>query len=69
MLNWSLKHFTTSTVATTTLLEPVIAGALAWAVLGESLTSLQILGAAVLLAGVGLVLGMQGAVVVAEDTV
>jgi drug/metabolite transporter (DMT)-like permease len=59
MLNWSLKHVPTSTVATTTLLEPVLAGAFAWALFGEALSATQIAGAAVLLAGVGIVLGVS----------
>jgi drug/metabolite transporter (DMT)-like permease len=52
-LNWSLKHFSAGAVGAATLLEPVFAGALAWALLGESLTPVQLLGAVVLLTGVG----------------
>jgi drug/metabolite transporter (DMT)-like permease len=53
-LNWCLRHFSPTEVAASTLLEPVFAGALAWAILGESVGWLQGLGAAVLLVGVGI---------------
>jgi drug/metabolite transporter (DMT)-like permease len=53
-LNWSLKHFTAGAVGAATLLEPVFAGWLAWLLLHETPTGIQLLGAAVLLAGVGL---------------
>lgn len=53
-LNFSLRSFTTAQVATTTLLEPVFAGALAWIFMGERITLLQGLGGFVMLVGVGL---------------
>jgi drug/metabolite transporter (DMT)-like permease len=55
-LNWSLAHFPAGAVGAATLLEPVFAAALAWWLLAEPLTVRQVLGAAVLLAGVGLAL-------------
>ena len=55
-LNWSLHHFPAGVVGAATLLEPVFAAALAWWLLGETLTGAQVAGAAVLLAGVGLAL-------------
>jgi drug/metabolite transporter (DMT)-like permease len=55
-LNLSLRYFSTAQVAATTLLEPIFAAALAWVFLGERLTSLQGLGAVVMLIGVGLTL-------------
>lgn len=56
MLNWSLRHFTAATVATTTLLEPVFAGVIAWWLFGERLGAMQLAGGVVLLIGVGTVL-------------
>lgn len=55
-LNWSLNHFTAGQVAMSTLLEPVFAAALAWAILGERITFGQGAGGALLLAGVGVAL-------------
>lgn len=55
-LNWSLNHFPAGVVGAATLLEPVFAAALAWWLLGETLTGFQIAGAGVLLGGVGLAL-------------
>lgn len=55
-LNWSLHHFPAGIVGAATLLEPVFAAALAWWLLGETLTGFQIAGAGVLLAGVGVAL-------------
>jgi len=55
-LNWSLKHFTAGAVGAATLLEPVFAGWLAWLILDETPTLNQIVGAAILLAGVALAL-------------
>jgi drug/metabolite transporter (DMT)-like permease len=59
-LNWSLTRFSAGEVATTTLLEPVFAGALAWVLLGERITALQSFGAAILLAGVATALSRGG---------
>lgn len=52
-LNWSLKHFSAGAVGAATLLEPVFAGLLAWIILREQPAAIQIVGACVLLAGVG----------------
>lgn len=56
LMNWSLKHFSAHVVAAATLLEPVFAAALAWIFLHEQLRAFQIAGAAVLLAGIAIVL-------------
>lgn len=63
-LNWSLRYFPAGVVSAATLLEPVFAGALAWMLLNESLTPLQLTGACVMLVGVGLTLWhARGAVI------
>ena len=54
--NWCLKHFKAAVVAASTLLEPVFAGALAWLLLAEPLSTRQIVGAVILLGGVALTL-------------
>lgn len=54
LLNWSLKQFAAGVVAAATLLEPVFAAALAWALFAEAITGVQAVGAVILLAGVGL---------------
>jgi drug/metabolite transporter (DMT)-like permease len=51
-LNFSLRHFSTAQVTTTTLLEPVFAALLAWVFLAEKISLLQAVGGAILLAGV-----------------
>lgn len=56
MLNWSLVHFTPAVVGTATLLEPVVAGVLAWWFFAEPVGSVQAVGAMLLLSGVWLVL-------------
>jgi drug/metabolite transporter (DMT)-like permease len=43
-----------SVVTLVAMLEPAVAGALAWVALGEALSRAQVLGAALILAGVGL---------------
>jgi len=53
-LNWCLRFFAAGVVTAATLLEPVIAAALARALLGEAVTPLQAAGGAMLLAGVAL---------------
>jgi drug/metabolite transporter (DMT)-like permease len=55
-LNASLRWFSPSAIAMTTLLEPVFAAILAAAVFGERLTSLALAGGAILLAAIGIVL-------------
>jgi len=58
-LNWSLKYFSPGQVTSATLLEPVFASLLAWALLGEAVTLGQAVGGAVLLAGVALTLRVE----------
>lgn len=53
-INWSLRHFPAGVVSAATLLEPVLAAALAWPLFGEPILPLQALGAPVVLAGVWL---------------
>lgn len=53
-MNWCLRHFEAGRVAAATLCEPVFAAALAWAFFGEWLSVVQVLGGAVLLAGIAL---------------
>jgi len=47
----AMRHLPSNVVSVLSLCEPVAATAIAWALLGQSLTALQILGAGVLLAG------------------
>jgi drug/metabolite transporter (DMT)-like permease len=58
LLNWSLKRFAAGVVAAATLLEPIFAAALAWALFSERITIIQGVGAAILLAGVGLAISI-----------
>ena len=55
-MNASLRWFTPSAVAFSTLLEPVVAAVLALAIFGEAVAPLAIVGAVVLLASIGVVL-------------
>lgn len=68
-LNFCLKQFSAAQIATSSLLEPVFAGALAWTILGERLSLLQGLGGCVLLLGVAFCLRAEpeGAIVPAAD--
>jgi drug/metabolite transporter (DMT)-like permease len=50
----ALRHLSASRVAIVAMLEPVAGAFVAWAWLGESLDGLQLVGAAVVLAGIGL---------------
>jgi drug/metabolite transporter (DMT)-like permease len=59
LLNWSLRHFPSSTVAFSILLEPVIAALLAWLLLGQAVTPIQMLGGLLVLAALALVIGQQ----------
>ena len=52
---WLLKRVPADRVATYAYVNPAVAAALGWAVLGEALTSLQVAGMVVVLAGVALV--------------
>lgn len=51
----AMRHLPSNVVSVLSLCEPVVATAIAWAFLGQSLTAIQILGAAVLLGGATLV--------------
>jgi drug/metabolite transporter (DMT)-like permease len=50
----ALRHLPATRVAIISMLEPVVATVVAWAWLGESLTALQLSGAFVVLAAIGL---------------
>jgi drug/metabolite transporter (DMT)-like permease len=51
----SLRHLPSSAASVIGLLEPVVAAVLAWVVLGEALTAVQVAGAVVLLGGAAVV--------------
>jgi len=59
LLNWSLRHFPSSLVAFSILLEPVIAALLAWYLLGQTLTPVQLGGGVLVLAALALVIGQK----------
>jgi drug/metabolite transporter (DMT)-like permease len=54
LLNWAVRHVPVHTVALVILLEPVGATALAVAILAKPVAPLEILGATILLGGVGI---------------
>jgi drug/metabolite transporter (DMT)-like permease len=54
--NWSLKHFSAATVAVIALGEPVGASILAYFLLSEQITIMQVLGGLLILGGVALTL-------------
>ncbi len=51
-ISWSLGQLPTALTALIVLIQPVVAGALAWVLFGEALTALQIAGGALALSGV-----------------
>lgn len=53
-LNWALKYFSAAAVAVITLGEPIGASILAWLILGQTVTLLQMVGGAIILVGVAL---------------
>lgn len=59
LLNWSLRHFSSSLVAFSILLEPIIAALLAWYLLGQTLTPIQLGGGVLVLAALALVIGQK----------
>lgn len=59
LINWSLRHFTSSQVAFFILLEPVIVALLAWIMLGQLLTALQLVGGILVLAALALVIAQK----------
>lgn len=67
LLNWSLRHYPSSTVAFAILLEPVLAAVLAWWLLHQTLTPLQMLGGLLVLVALALVIWQQTAKERAED--
>jgi len=58
-INASLRWFSTSTVAFSTLLEPVFAAVLAAALFGEKLSPVTIFGSAIVLTALGIILKHQ----------
>lgn len=59
LLNWSLRHFSSSLVAFSILLEPIIAAVLAWYLLHQALTPVQLFGGVLVLAALALVIGQK----------
>ena len=59
LLNWSLQNFSSSIVAFSILLEPIITALLAWGLLRQALTPLQMLGGLLVLCALALVIGQQ----------
>jgi len=59
LLNWSLRHFTSSLVAFSILLEPIIAALLAWYLLGQTLTAMQLFGGLLVLGALALVISQK----------
>lgn len=59
LLNSLLRHFPSSTVAFSLLLEPVLSGGLAWALLGQTITSGQAVGGVLVMAALALVIVSQ----------
>jgi drug/metabolite transporter (DMT)-like permease len=59
LLNWSLRHFTSSLVAFSILLEPIIAALLAWYLLGQTLTAAQLVGGLLVLGALALVISQK----------
>ncbi len=56
LLNNALRHFPSSTVAFSLLLEPVVAALLAWALLRQGVTPGQVVGGLLVLAGLAVVI-------------
>ena len=63
----ALRHLPAATVGAVGMLEPVVATAVAWAWLGQSLGAVQLLGGVVVLAGVGLAQAATGTVAPARS--
>ncbi len=59
LLNWSLKHFPSSTVAFSILLEPGIAALLAFVLLHQTVTAGQVVGGVLVLVALALVIAQQ----------
>lgn len=56
---WLLQHTPVSRAMTYAYVNPVVAVALGWALLGESITALMVVGAALILASVALIVRLQ----------
>jgi len=61
LLNWSLRHYPSSTVAFSILLEPILAAVMAWWLLRQALTPIQMLGGLLVLVALALVIRQQTA--------
>lgn len=59
LLNWSLRNFSSSIVAFSILLEPIMTALLAWWLLHQAVTPTQMLGGLLTLAALALVIGQQ----------
>jgi len=59
LLNSLLRHFPSSLVAFSLLLEPVLAALLAWALLGQTVTAGQAVGGVLVMAALAVVIGSQ----------
>ena len=67
LLNWSLRHYPSSTVAFSILLEPILAAVMAWWLLHQTLTPIQMLGGLLVLVALALVIRQQTAKERVED--
>ena len=59
LLNWSLRNFSSSIVAFSILLEPIMTALLAWWLLHQTVTPIQMLGGLLTLCALALVIGRQ----------
>ena len=67
LLNSSLRHFPSSTVAFAILLEPILAGILAWLLFHQNVTGGQVVGGLLVLAALAIVIRQQTPAERAED--
>lgn len=67
LLNWSLRNFSSSIVAFSILLEPIMTALLAWWLLHQVVTPIQMLGGLLTLVALALVIGQQTAKERVED--
>lgn len=59
LLNWSLRNYSSSIVAFSILLEPIITALLAWWLLHQAVAPIQMLGGLLVLSALALVIGQQ----------
>ena len=59
LLNWSLRNFHSSIVAFSILLEPIMTAVLAWWLLHQTVTPIQMVGGLLTLCALALVIGQQ----------